>query len=86
MGDGVMRHLQAADADSGDESDGYGEAGLSWEAVMAAVRGTDAAEAPGTDAHAAGDASPSHDAAAEPTGARVAMLADLSAVPLLPLC
>ena len=58
--------------DGGDDSDGYGEAGLSWEAVMAAVRGSDAAEAaPGADADADADADVglSPGGAPEPSGA-----------------
>ena len=70
---GLLRHPQAAVADSGDESDGYGEAGLSWEAVMAAVRGTDAAEAPLDGDNGADDASPSQDLGAEPAGAPCAL-------------
>ncbi len=69
-----LRHPQAADADSGDESDGYGEAGLSWEAVMAAVRGTDAADAPRGSDNGAGDVSLSEDKVVEPAGAPRAVL------------
>jgi hypothetical protein len=64
----VWLRCQAAEQDSGDESDGYGKAGLSWEAVMAAVRGSDVAGAtPGADADT--EAGPSSAAAAEPSGA-----------------
>ena len=38
-GDDDAAAAAAAASDSGDESDGYGEAGLSWEAVLASVRG-----------------------------------------------
>eukprot|EP00775_Hariotina_reticulata_P005449 gene5449-5682_t len=36
---GQQQEAGQAAADSGDESDGYGEAGLSWEAVLQAVQG-----------------------------------------------
>ena len=49
--------LHSGDIDSGAESDGYGDAGLSWEAVLASV------QQPGTDAAAAA-AAPAADAAA----------------------
>ncbi|KAF6258820.1 NUC091 domain-containing protein [Scenedesmus sp. NREL 46B-D3] len=57
----------AAEVDSGDESDGYGEAGLSWEAVLEAVQG-------GTAEEASAAAEPERKqlaAAAEPTEAAV---------------
>jgi orotate phosphoribosyltransferase len=55
--DGDEASLRSGDIDSGAESDGYGDAGLSWEAVLASV------QQPGTDAAAAA-AAPAADAAA----------------------
>ncbi|KAK9809113.1 hypothetical protein WJX72_009508 [[Myrmecia] bisecta] len=43
----------AADDDDGAESDGYGDAGLSWEAVMQSIQGEDEAEAAVEEATAA---------------------------------
>lgn len=55
--------IRSGDIDSGAESDGYGDEGLSWEAVLASVQQPGTAGAPAAEAATEDAAAPATDAA-----------------------